>query len=222
MPKKTGICINIGGRCSKALGKELQTVEATNFVCEECGRELKEKKAVPIGPNPKPIIIIVAAVLSIVAAFFGIRYWLSRDVAITPSSVEVVEKVLHASKDDMQKDNSHEEDTTIYNQQALAPDSESNIVAPSDESIQGAHETEIVKKVDVAEVPLYTYEGDMQNDKPHGNGTMIFISEGVVPGSKDNIVARPGEYAQGKWVNGEVNLVTLYQKDGNRVIITHK
>lgn len=101
MPKKTGICINIGGRCSKALGKELQTVEATNFVCEECGRELKEKKAVPIGPNPKPIIIIVAAVLSIVAAFFGIRYWLSRDVAITPSSVEVVEKVLHASKDDM-------------------------------------------------------------------------------------------------------------------------
>lgn len=43
MPKKTGVCINIGGKCSKALNRELQTVEATNFVCEECGKDLKEK-----------------------------------------------------------------------------------------------------------------------------------------------------------------------------------
>ncbi len=68
----------------------------------------------------------------------------------------------------------------------------------------------------------YTYEGSTQNGKPHGNGTMTFVKKCVVPGSKGNIVAQPGEYAIGKWVNGEVNLVTLYQKSGNRTIITHK
>ncbi|MBQ8530690.1 MAG: Ig-like domain-containing protein [Parabacteroides sp.] len=60
MPKKTGICLNIGN-CSKARKKEIQTVEAANFVCEECGRELKEKKAKGGGPNWKPIVGGVAA-----------------------------------------------------------------------------------------------------------------------------------------------------------------
>lgn len=67
-----------------------------------------------------------------------------------------------------------------------------------------------------------TYEGDLKNGKPEGNGTMTFKQRAVVPGSKGDEEAQPGEYAQGKWCNGEVNLVTLYKKDGNRPILTHK
>lgn len=66
------------------------------------------------------------------------------------------------------------------------------------------------------------YEGEIKNGKPEGNGTMTFKRRSVVPGSKGEVVAQPGEYAQGTWRNGEVNLVTLYKKDGNRPIITHK
>lgn len=67
-----------------------------------------------------------------------------------------------------------------------------------------------------------TYKGDLQNGKPHGNGTMTFKKRTVVPGAKDNIEAQSGEYAHGAWRNGEVNLVTLHQKNGNTVTIMHK
>lgn len=67
-----------------------------------------------------------------------------------------------------------------------------------------------------------TYEGDLKNGKPEGNGTMTFKTRHVIPGSKGDVVAEPGEYAQGTWRNGEVNLVTLHQKNGNKPIVTHK
>lgn len=67
-----------------------------------------------------------------------------------------------------------------------------------------------------------TYEGDSKNGKPEGNGTMTFKKKCVVPGSKGDIEAQPGEYAIGRWHNGQVNVVTLYQKDGNQVTILHK
>lgn len=67
-----------------------------------------------------------------------------------------------------------------------------------------------------------TYEGDSKNGKPEGNGTMTFKKKYVIPGSKSDIEAQPGEYAIGRWHNGQVNVVTLYQKDGNQVTILHK
>lgn len=67
-----------------------------------------------------------------------------------------------------------------------------------------------------------TYEGDLKNGKPEGNGTMTFKTRHVIPGSKGDVVAEPGEYAVGTWRNGEVNLVTLHQNNGNKPIITHK
>lgn len=67
-----------------------------------------------------------------------------------------------------------------------------------------------------------TYEGDLKNGKPEGNGTMTFKTRHVIPGSKGDVVAEPREYAVGTWRNGEVNLVTLHQNNGNKPIITHK
>lgn len=67
-----------------------------------------------------------------------------------------------------------------------------------------------------------TYQGDIKNGKPEGNGTMTFKNRHIIPGSKGDVVAEPGEYVVGTWRNGEVNLVTLHQKNGNKPIITHK
>lgn len=67
-----------------------------------------------------------------------------------------------------------------------------------------------------------TYDGDMQNGKPHGNGTMTFKKEAVIPGSKGNIKAQAGDYATGTWRNGEVNVVSLYQKGKDPQVIMHK
>lgn len=181
MPKKTGVCINVSN-CTKARSRELQTVEATNFVCEECGKDLKEKKKKG-GPeiNVKLIIGAIAAILILVGVYFGITTGIGEEETTTDTTTQ----------------------TKI------------------EEIVEPAKVTEPIEEVSKPVEP-YTYEGGTQNGKPHGNGTMTFNTKHVVPGSKGNIIAQPGEYAQGKWINGEVNLVTLYQKDGNRVIITHK
>lgn len=67
-----------------------------------------------------------------------------------------------------------------------------------------------------------TYKGAVQNGKPHGSGTMTFKKEAVIPGSKGNIKAKAGDYVQGEWRNGEVNLVRLHQQGNDPQVITHK
>ena len=75
---------------------------------------------------------------------------------------------------------------------------------------------------DELDLGFATYQGDIKNGKPEGNGTMTFKSRHIIPGSKGDVVAEPGEYVVGTWRNGEVNLVTLHQKNGNKPIVTHK
>ena len=64
-----------------------------------------------------------------------------------------------------------------------------------------------------------TYEGDLKNGKPHGNGTMTFKTRHVIPGAKGDVVAEPGEYVVGAWRDGKVNLATLHQNNGNKPIV---
>lgn len=97
---------------------------------------------------------------------------------------------------------------------------------PVDEPNEGGKEKKpestpplVSNKIDLG---FAIYQGDIKNGKPEGNGVMTFKSRQVIPGSKGDIVAEPGEYAEGTWRNGEVNLVTLHQKNGNKPIITHK
>ena len=106
---------------------------------------------------------------------------------------------------------------------AIAPGT-SIITAETDRTHKTASIKVTVKKDDGGKINLgfATYEGDRKNGKPEGNGTMTFKTRHVIPGSKGDIVAEPGEYAVGTWRNGEVNLVTLHQNNGNKPIITHK
>lgn len=66
-----------------------------------------------------------------------------------------------------------------------------------------------------------SYQGDVKNRKPHGNGTMIFKYRQLIPGTKDNY-ADTGEQVIGVFRDGEINMGTLYQKNGNRIVIKHK
>ena len=62
MPKKFGICINIGGNCPKAKNREKQEADVTDFKCAHCGRVLKEYKEISwLEKYKKPIIIGAAA-----------------------------------------------------------------------------------------------------------------------------------------------------------------
>ena len=74
-----GICKNFG-ECDLADNKEIQEVDKTNFVCEECGKPLHPVDGVggggikdPVGlPKMKLYALIIAAILGVGAIGFGI------------------------------------------------------------------------------------------------------------------------------------------------------
>lgn len=63
-----------------------------------------------------------------------------------------------------------------------------------------------------------TFEGPMQNGKPHGNGTLYFKQNHVIPGTV-NVTAEAGEKVIGSFREGKVNVGTLYRKNGNQVVV---
>ena len=66
-----------------------------------------------------------------------------------------------------------------------------------------------------------SYQIETKNGKPHGNGTLMFKSRHLIPGTKDSY-AEAGEQVIGAFRDGEINMGTLYQKNGNRVVVKHK
>lgn len=91
MPKKQGVCLNVGG-CSKAKSRELQEAEISEFICAECGKPLKEKVGKkPVGNPNKKKIIAIAAAIAVIGAGTGIGLSLKNNQAEKPvSEPEVV------------------------------------------------------------------------------------------------------------------------------------
>lgn len=93
MPKKQGVCLNVGG-CSKAKSRELQEAEISEFICAECGKPLKEKKKSgevdPKKKKKKKIIAIAAAAIAVIGAGTGIGLSLKNNQAEKPVSEPVV------------------------------------------------------------------------------------------------------------------------------------
>lgn len=189
-----GICLN--DQCSKCKSKEVQEIGARKeFVCAECGKQLREC------PRPKTWWekngkkVIIAAVVVVLGAIGGCFALMNNDKKTNDNDEPV--KV----------------DTATVNKPVELEQPKIEEPKP-DNSIQNGQ-----GGIDLG---YAKYEGDIKNGKPHGNGTLTFKETHIVPGAKGNIEAKAGEYAIGSWRNGEVNLVTLYQKDGNQVKIMHK
>ena len=58
----------------------------------------------------------------------------------------------------------------------------------------------------------------VKNGQPHGNGIMRFKSSHTIPGTQD-CVAEAGEWVNGMWRDGKINVGTWYRNDGNQVIV---
>lgn len=58
----------------------------------------------------------------------------------------------------------------------------------------------------------------VKNGQPHGNGIMRFKSSHVIPGTQD-CIAEAGEWVNGMWRDGKINVGTWYRNDGNQVIV---
>ncbi len=75
-------------------------------------------------------------------------------------------------------------------------------------------------KLDLGYATYEPMEGasGIKDGKPNGNGIMRFKSRQTIPGTVD-CVAEPGEWVNGMWRDGKVNVGTWYRNDGNQVIV---
>lgn len=77
-----------------------------------------------------------------------------------------------------------------------------------------------ITKLDLGYAVYEPMEGasGVKNGKPNGNGIMRFKDRHVIPGTED-CIAEPGEWVNGAWRDGKVNVATWYRNDGNQVIV---
>ncbi len=68
------------------------------------------------------------------------------------------------------------------------------------------------------ELGYASYDGDIRNGQPHGNGTLVYKSSHKILPSKD-YVASPGERVVGNFANGVLRMGTWYKNDGNQIVV---
>ena len=211
-----GICLN--DNCLKCKNKEVQQISARkDFVCEECGKPLRECPPPKSGPN-KMVIAAIAAVIVIVV---GVGCFLGFSSGDTPESTPV--------------------DSLNVQSDSLSQSSDTVTVVRTD-TIKQIDTVTIEKTVEKVETPKATkttttttktskasgtakgsvnlgfakFTGTVSGGKPNGQGTMRFTSSHVID-SRDpkGRVADAGDYVIGEWVSGKLVQGRWYGSDNN-------
>lgn len=185
-----GICLN--DDCPKCKAKEVQAVPMRKeFVCEECGQELRECPP-PKKKNPKPVIFICIAVLVIAGIVAAIMLIPKGDKKAEP-----------APQDELQVEVVAEEPA------APAPAVEEPKVEPQPEP-KKAEAPKPANKVDYGK-----WSGAWKNGKPNGTGTMTFSVNHLIDSrDPDQRVATRGDYIVGEYSEGKLVQGVWYDSDG--------
>ena len=211
-----GICLN--DNCQKCKNKEVQQVSARkDFVCEECGKPLRECPPPKLGPNK----MVIAAIAAVIVIAVGVGCFLGFSGGDTPESTPV--------------------DSLNVQSDSLSQSSDTVTVVRTD-TIKQIDTVTIEKTVEKVETPkaikttttttktskasgsakgsinlgYAKFTGTVSGGKPNGQGTMRFTSSHVID-SRDpkGRVADAGDYVIGEWVSGKLLQGRLYGSDNN-------
>ncbi len=211
-----GICLN--DNCQKCKNKEVQQVSARkDFVCEECGKPLRECPPPKSGPNK----MVIAAIAAVIVIAVGVGCFLGFSGGDTPESTPV--------------------DSLNVQSDSLSQSSDTVTVVRTD-TIKQIDTVTIEKTVEKVETPkaikttttttktskasgsakgsinlgYAKFTGTVSGGKPNGQGTMRFTSSHVID-SRDpkGRVADAGDYVIGEWVSGKLVQGRWYGSDNN-------
>lgn len=211
-----GICLN--DNCIKCKNKEVQQISARkDFVCEECGKPLRECPPPKSGPNK----MIIAAIAAVIVIAVGVGCFLGFSGGDTPESTPV--------------------DSLNVQSDSLSQSSDTVTVVRTD-TIKQIDTVTIEKTVEKVETPkaikttttttktskasgstkgsvdlgYAKFTGTVSGGKPNGQGTMRFTSSHVID-SRDpkGRVADAGDYVIGEWVSGKLVQGRWYGSDNN-------
>ena len=241
-----GICKNFG-ECDMADNKEIQEVEKSNFVCEECGKPLH-----PVEGTTKKLIPIIGGAVVALAAIGGGIYALtgSSSGEKEPPQPQVTMALNHTERT-LKVGESDTLTATLTPSNVLATvlfqtDQEQKAVEVSNgivtakavgeakvqvQAIAGSAPQLIVsyerkgKTLSVEADTVLVATGraacveNLKNGKPHGHGTITYNTRRKVVSWRDE-VANPGDKFEGDFRDGVINgLGYLKTRDGNVVAI---
>lgn len=206
-----GICLN-DKDCSKCKAKEVQQINARKeFVCEECGKPLREC------PPPRSFWdkygkLIIAAAIVVIAVIVAVC------VMFIPSGKTEPESL----GEDTIKVDSTKVDTTKVDTVKVEPVVQEPTTEPEPEK-----DPEPIVEPKPVTNPTYgtvnlgygTYTGDLKNGKPHGHGIITYTKSTKIVNSKD-FIANPGDTFEGDFRDGRISGgIGYWSHDGNQTAV---
>lgn len=220
-----GICLN--DSCSKGKAKEVQQIGARKeFVCEECGKQLRECPPPKSwwDKNRKKAITVA---LLVVAAGVGVGVKISGDDKAAKSEKPVPAAVPAAgtTKDTAQmttdvkpaKNESKAVVETAKPEQKEPADEKKEVGRPAVKQSAPKHAPG-ERYRGTLNLGYGTYSGEIVDGKPNGVGVLTYKTSQRVVSTKD-VMAESGERIDGIFENGKPSIVTLYKNDGNTIKI---
>lgn len=214
---KYGICLNED--CSKSKSKEIQQISMRkDFVCAECGQELRECPP-PKKANPKFYIIIAVLLLVLSGIVCGVIFGVKgsrqkaeqrRIAAIEQARLDSIAKV---EADSLAAVKLAEE------QAAEAARLEAEAAAAAEAARMAEEQAKNEKKQPATKGGTIDYgkwAGAWKNGKPHGTGTMRYTKEHLID-SRDpqKRTAVKGDYIIGEFANGKLVQGVWYDSANN-------
>jgi hypothetical protein len=206
-----GICLN-DKDCSKCKAKEVQQITARKeFVCEECGKPLREC------PPPRSFWdkygkLIIAAAIVVIAVIVAVC------VMFIPSGKTEPESL----GEDTIKVDSTKVDTTKVDTVKVEP-----VVQEPITELKPEKKPEPIVEPKPVTNPTYgtvnlgygTYTGDLKNGKPHGHGIITYTKSTKIVNSKD-FIANPGDTFEGDFRDGRISGgIGYWSHDGNQTAV---
>ena len=190
MAKKKGICRNYDN-CDLADNKEIQEVEATEFVCAECGKPLYELEKTGIKPrNGSKLWLLILCTVVVCGLVLGVVFIIKNRKAtsdqVENTAVEIVDK-------DNGKDSTKQDDEAGDNSITEKPVNEKT----------EPEQTKNLSSDNMLTLSYGKYKGDIKNGYPHGSGRLTYTKARQI--NKFDSKARKaeaGDYVDGEFFNG--------------------
>lgn len=226
---KYGLCLN--EECPKCTSKEVQAIPMRkDFVCPECGKELRECPP-PKKSNKGKIIAGVIAAIIIVGVIAGISLFSGNEKQtpeVTPDTLKVDTPAIKPVPAKIVDSTKIQSDTVIKSDQS------SNVKIQGSEVIK----TKVTSTVttittqhsssrtsnagsttsSTLNLPYGIYKGEVKNGKPNGHGRLTYNTQTQI--SKYDSKARmaeAGEYVDGWFVDGNFDNGKHFDKSGNLI-----
>lgn len=211
-----GICLN--DECEMCKDKTVQQIPLRkDFVCQNCGKELREC------PPPKPkkktwlyiliALVAIGAIVGCILAFSGENAPESLDTTIEEPDIVAVEPAVPAEDSvvtNITTDTIVVHDTIVQNNtttisEKITTTTIENTVKPAKTNGNGT-----------LNLSYGTYKGETKNGYPHGQGRLTYTTSRQI--NKNDIkgrVAKEGDYVVGEFFNGFVVYGKHYDSEGN-------